>query len=136
MRVDSAYVSAHFSALAEQRWDDFWERVSPTVDWTVTGSHALSGHYQSIDDFKRATLARLAPRMKDGLALHVTGIIVDDANRACVELSAQSTQKSGKPFNNKYAWVVRYNDSGVLDQARAYLDGQLVDQAINENPGP
>ena len=136
MKVDSAYVRHHFAALAEQQWEEFWGKVSPTVDWTVMGSHALSGHYTSRDAFQKATLQRLNPRMQGGLGLTVTQVIVDADNRACVELSTEAKQKSGKPFDNKYAWIVRYNDEGVIDEVRAYLDGHLVNEAINENAGP
>ena len=136
MKVDAAFVRQHFAALAGQHPDEFWSKVSPSVDWTVMGSHALSGRYQSLDAFRRSTFARLEPRMQDGIALSMTQVIVDESNQACVELSVDSTQKSGKPFHNRYAWVVRYDDSGVIDQVRAYLDGHLVDQAIHENPGP
>ena len=137
MKVDTAYVTQHFSILATPHTDDFWAKVSPDVDWTVMGSHALSGHYTSLASFQQSTFSRLSARMADGIALHLVQVIVDPTTKAaCVELRSESTQKSGKPFNNRYAWVVRYNDDGVIDQVRAYLDGHLVNQAIEENPGP
>ena len=137
MKVSAAYVRQHFAVLASQQPADFFTKVSPSVDWTVMGSHALSGRYTSLESFQRSTFARLTSRMQEGMALRITQVIVDDSNRACVELSAEgSKQKNGKPFNNHYAWVVRYNDEGVIDEVRAYLDGHLVNEAINENPGP
>ena len=133
--VDEQYVREHFKLLAEANYAAFFERVSPAVQWTVMGSHALSGHYRSPADFHAATSARLNPRMQSPLALVLTSAIVS-GQQAAVELSADGQQKNGRPFNNKYCWVVLYDREGVIQTVRAYLDGVLVNEAINENPGP
>ena len=133
--VDEKYVRDHFQALGDSRWDDFFAHVSPTVDWTVMGSHALSARYTTVDHFKKATLARLNPRLQAPLALRLTNLIVS-GQQAAVELSASGVQKTGKPFENKYCWVVQYDEQGVITTARAYLDGELINQTIGENPGP
>ena len=135
VRVDEQYVRSHFQLLGEGRSDDFFARVSPTVDWTVMGSHALSGRYTELATFRQSTFGRLNPRMESPLALKVTNVIVS-GGQAAVELSADGKQKSGKPFDNKYCWVVRYDEKGMVVQVRAYLDGELVNETIRKNPGP
>ena len=100
------------------------------------GHHALSGTYNSVEAFNKNTAARLSPRMQGGkLALKLNNLIVD-GQQAVAELSADATQNNGKPFNNKYAWVLKYDDSGFINEVRAFLDGELVNEAINENEGP
>ena len=135
MTVDEQYVRSHFKLLADADYDGFFARVSPSVSWTVMGSHALSGQYNTPSEFHKHTSARLNPRMESPLALKLTNCIVS-GQQAAVELSATAQQKSGKPFDNKYCWVVHYDDEGVIKSVRAYLDGILVNQAINENSGP
>jgi len=132
--IDEQYVRQHFELLSGHA-DDFFARVSPTVDWTVMGSHALSGHYTSLQHFRESTFARLNPRMQSPLALKVSQVIVS-GQQAAVELSADGKQKNGSPFDNKYCWIVGYNEKGIVEAVRAYLDGILVNQAINENEGP
>ena len=36
-------------------------------------------------------------------------------------------------FDNKYSWCMRFDDSGKIAEVRAYLDSQMVKQAIEEN---
>ena len=36
-------------------------------------------------------------------------------------------------FDNTYAWCVRFDESGQIVEVRAYLDSQMVKQAIEEN---
>ena len=141
--VDEQYVRNHFQLLGDGHSNDFFARVSPTVDWTVMGSHALSGHYTTLDHFYKSTFARLNPRMSAPLALKLTNVIVNSNSHsggrgtvAAVELNAHGVQKSGKKFDNEYCWVVGYDEEGVITSVRAYLDGVLVNQTINENEGP
>ena len=135
--VDEPYVRNHFQSLGSGDYPTFFAHVSPTVDWTAMGSHALSGHYTSIQQFNHNTAERLNPRMQNPLQLKLTGCVVDGTSRrAAVELNADGVQKSGKRFDNKYCWVVQYDEEGVITTVRAYLDGELVNQAINENAGP
>ena len=133
--IDEQYVRTHFQLLGDGHGDDFFARVPPTVDWTVMGSHALSGHYHSLQHFQSSTFARLNPRMRSPLALKLTNVIVS-GRQAAVELSADGVQRSGKPFPNKYCWVVQYDHDGHIVVVRAYLDGELVNETINENQGP
>lgn len=41
----------------------------------------------------------------------------------------------GLPFENTYAWIVRFDEEGKVVQVRAYLDSTLVKQSIEENEG-
>ena len=42
---------------------------------------------------------------------------------------------TGLPFENAYAWVMRFDEDGTVREVRAYLDSALVKQAIEENEG-
>ena len=42
----------------------------------------------------------------------------------------------GMKFDNTYAWVMRFDESGMVVEVRAYLDSWMVKQAIEENEVP
>jgi ketosteroid isomerase-like protein len=58
----------------------------------------------------------------------------DPQDWATVELEADALQKNGNPYNQRYAWVMRFDDKGMIVQVRAYLDSALVQQAVDDNP--
>ena len=37
------------------------------------------------------------------------------------------------PFDNTYGWCMRFDSKGTIVEVRAYLDSQMVKQAIEEN---
>ena len=112
----------------------FFERWSPTVDCRIMGTHSLSGHYHTLSDF-RAQFARMAPRMQPGISMELTGLTVS-GRTAVVELLAKCTQMNGDPYPQTHCWVLRYDEAGLVGQARMYMDGVLIDQTIRNNPGP
>lgn len=40
----------------------------------------------------------------------------------------------GMPYPQRYAWVMRFDERGVIVQVRAYLDSALVQKAVESNP--
>src|SRR5919107_1730765 len=77
------------------------------------------------------TFGRLNKILKEGVVLRVTNVLVD-GDSAVVETESLSTALNGKPFNNRYCWIVRFSD-GTLVEVRAYLDSALVERLIDEN---
>ena len=63
--------------------------------------------------------------------LRVTHILVD-SDSAAVEMESLSAALNGKPFDNRYCWIVRFSD-GTIVEVRAYLDSALVQRLIEEN---
>jgi ketosteroid isomerase-like protein len=52
-------------------------------------------------------------------------------NRAIVELRSMATAKSGLRFDNRYCWIVDFDDLHIL-RVRAYLDSALVAKLFEE----
>jgi len=50
-----------------------------------------------------------------------------------VELHSLATAKNGMRFDNRYCWVV-YFENGVIVRIRAYLDSAMVARLFEENP--
>lgn len=134
MTLEKAYVETLFANLAEGRQQEFFAHVADDVDWTVMGTHPLSGRYRSREEFFASTFARLNPRLKEGVVLVVRNVLVD-GDQAAVELDALSTQNNGRPFANQYCWVCRFDGDQIVE-VRAFLDSELVRETIEGNDGP
>lgn len=126
-----AFVSAMFDHLAKGDAAAFFEHVSPNVDWTVMGTHPLAGRYASLADFRRATFDRLGPCLREPIRLRLTALHVD-GSVAVAELAAEAEARNGRPFDNRYCWVMEF-DQAVIVRVRAYLDSAMVARLIAEN---
>ena len=111
--------------------DKFFSHVADNVSWTVMGTHPLAGIYKSKNDFILNTFQRLNKLLKEGVILKVNNIIVQN-DTAVVEMESLSTALNGKPFNNTYCWVCRFEDD-IIIEVHAYVDSALVQRLINEN---
>jgi hypothetical protein len=110
----------------------FFEHVADDVDWIVMGTHPLAAHYHSKKAFIAGTFDKLAQVLPQGAQLQLEHLIVKD-DQAVVELHSLATAKNGMRFDNRYCWVV-YFENGVIVRIRAYLDSALVARLFEENP--
>jgi uncharacterized protein len=110
----------------------FFEHVADNVDWIVEGTHPLAGHYLSKKAFIEGTFAKLDQVLPQGAQLQVENLIVKD-DQAVVELHSLATAKNGMRFDNRYCWVVYFQD-GLIVRVRAYLDSAMVARLFEENP--
>ena len=131
MTVQPSYVKSLFANLENGKSDVFFEHVADDVDWTVMGTHPLAGDYHTKANFLTHTFGRLNKILNEGVILRVTNVLVD-GDSAAVEMESLSTALNGKPFNNRYCWIV-YFSNGTIVQVRAYLDSELVQRLIDEN---
>jgi ketosteroid isomerase-like protein len=132
MAITPERVREIFKGLESGDGAAFFERVADNVDWTVMGTHPLAGHYHSKKDFIAGTFAKLGQVLVQGAQLHVEHLIVKD-DQAAVELRSLATAKNGMRFDNRYCWIVDFQDS-VIVRVRAYLDSAMVARLFDENP--
>jgi len=57
----------------------------------------------------------------------------EDQEWAAVEMTADSVCKNGMIYDQTYAWIVRFNEQGLIVQTRAYVDTQLVKDVFESN---
>ena len=115
----------------------FFESVEDKVDWWIVGHTKMSGQYNSKQDFLDATLAILNGKMLDGpltfRLLNVVGGGADD-EWATVEMEAIDAKcRNGMPYAMRYCWNVRFGGNGMIQQVRAYIDTQLLAEAMEQN---
>src|ERR687897_2882430 len=134
MPVQASYVEGLFANLENGKSEAFFEHVADDVSWTVMGTHPLAGNYRTKADFLTHTFARLDKILKEGVVLRVTNILIA-GDSAAVEMESLSTALNGKPFDNRYCWIV-YFSNGTIVEVRAYLDSALTQRLIEENEPP
>jgi ketosteroid isomerase-like protein len=132
MSISLDQVREIFKGLENGDGAAFFKQVADDVDWTVMGTHPLAGHYRSKKDFIAGTFAKLGQVLPQGAQLQVEHLIVKD-DQAVVELHSLATAKNGMRFDNRYCWVVYFQD-GVIVRVRAYLDSAMVARLFEENP--
>jgi uncharacterized protein len=132
MAITNDSVREIFKGLESGDGAAFFEHVAEDVDWTVMGTHPLAGHYQSKKAFIDGTFARLHKVLPRGTQLHVEHLFVQ-ADEAVVELHSLATARNGMRFDNRYCWVIYFQD-GLIVRVRAYLDSAMVAQLFKENP--
>jgi len=89
---------------------------------TTMGTTAISGVRGKADALKAAAFAlELFPK---GIPT-VIHTMVGEGDRLVVEAESFATHVSGKPYNNKYLFLMRFRD-GKLIEMKEYLDTQLA----------
>ena len=132
MTITPDRVREIFKGLEKGDGAAFFEQVADDVDWIVMGTHPLAGHYHSKRDFIAGTFAKLAQVLPQGAQLHVEHLLVKD-DQAVVELHSLATAKNGMRFDNRYCWIVYFQDARIV-RVRAYLDSAMVARLFEENP--
>jgi uncharacterized protein len=132
MAITRESVREIFKGLENGDGSAFFQHVSDNVDWTVMGTHPLAGHYLSKKAFIEGTFAKLGQVLPHGAQLHTENVVVE-GDQAVVELHSLATAKNGMRFDNRYCWVVNFQD-GLIALVRAYLDSALVARLFEENP--
>ncbi|KAI1335923.1 hypothetical protein F5Y15DRAFT_419380 [Xylariaceae sp. FL0016] len=124
-----------FAHLTRGDAPGFYAHVADDVDWTVMGTHALSGHYGDKATFMARSLARIGGVLDGPMKLEVKSVIGGESEAwAVVEMVAEARCKNGMKYDNTYSWSTRWED-GKIVEVRAYLDGLLLNRALQENEG-
>ena len=134
MKLTKQFVEKLFRNLENGHHDQFFSQVAPNVLWEVMGTHPLAGVYHGKQEFLDHTFVRLKKLLKGGPVLKVSNILIaEDTPIVIVEMVQLSYSINGRPFNNTYCWLVKFENE-VIVHVRAYLDSALVQALVNENP--
>lgn len=122
-----------FSSFLDQP-EKSWERFSPNVDCVVTGSHSCSGHFTTLAAFKEHTMGRMKNIWKGPARLRIRNVIGGgDQHTACIEFIAEAECKNGLLFLMDEVMIVTFDEEGVVVKMRVYVDGALINKALEEN---
>ena len=105
------------SHLASDNPAPFFDRVSPNVVWDVMGTHPAAGHFTNLESWKQGALGTINKCLDRPLELKVRNVCGGgDQDWACVELMADSVAKNGMEYQQRYSWVMRFDEKGVIVQ--------------------
>jgi len=98
---------------------DFYNEDS--IIWTA-GDNDIGGtrSKKEIVDFAEGILAAFPT----GIIFNITGITAEN-ERVAVEVSGEAVHASGKPYNNKYHFLLTIKDGKILE-LKEYMDTQLA----------
>ncbi|KAJ5151970.1 hypothetical protein N7492_010265 [Penicillium capsulatum] len=128
---------------------EFFAHVSPSVHWTIQGTHPAAGVYTNRSVLE-ATFARIAATgsMQRPLAARLINVIgggdeewsVEELQvqgfpvyPICLILIPRFRARIGLIFDNHYPWATRWDSERCIVEARAYLDSALVAAALQQN---
>lgn len=137
MAPNKEQIAQLFSKLSDPNTTkSFFDSVDENVTWFVLGNTAISGQYDSKKAFFDGTFEILNGKVLDGpLRLKTVSIVGGgESEWATVELEAiDSTCKNGMPYPMKYCWVIKFGEKDLITVVRAYVDTQLLTEAIASN---
>ncbi|SMR42918.1 unnamed protein product [Zymoseptoria tritici ST99CH_1A5] len=134
MAPSKAEIESFCASLATSDPSPFFDRVSKNVQWTVLGTHPAAGHFTSLEDWKKGALGVINDVLSAPLQLKVVNVVGGgDEDWALLELEANAVCKNGMDYPQRYAWVMRFDSSGMIVQVRAYLDSALVQKAVDSD---
>ena len=117
--------AGEFSAVTDLMADD--------LQWSIIGSTAISGSYNSRQAFLDAVNHTLLPVMKTRLQPKVDRILAD-GDTVAVFFTSHAETHSGPDYDQSYCWLLDVAD-GRIQRGRAYLDTALVDAVLTPGGG-
>jgi ketosteroid isomerase-like protein len=129
MAISEYEVRRIFAHLGNDDPEPFWACVADDVYGIVLGTHPLAGEYAGKENFRKHTLARLAPYFDAPLKLYIREVVVA-GDRAAVELYTIATARNGVRFNCACCWICEF-ENGRITGVRSYLDSALVQQLLD-----
>src|SRR5580765_4003674 len=103
------------------------DSMADDFSWTVMGTNKWSGAYEG----KQAVLNELLAPLRSQLEGQYTSAhrFIAENDLVVVECEGHAVTKTGKPYNNKYCFVIRVVD-GKLRELTEYADTELVAAAL------
>lgn len=121
--LEHAYASASlgdggplFAALADD------------AQWTIIGTTALSGVFRGKKEIAERLFGNLRARLA-GPVKFTPERFVAEGDVVVMQARGQATSKTGKPYNNVYCIVARFDDGKIVEMID-YIDTELITSAL------
>ncbi len=115
-----------FAAWAAGEMNAVFNLLADDVRWTVIGSTRVSRSYQSKREFVEGAVQPLTAQLATPIKPTVLDVIAD-GEKVAVQWDGRASAKNGKPYNQRYCWVMRL-EGGRVREGIAYLDTELISQ--------
>jgi hypothetical protein len=113
-----------YSELSKGNSGPFLKNLAEDVRWTIMGTARWSKTYEGKQAILTELLGPLFAQFADQYTATAHRFIAED-DLVVVEVSGRVNTKSGKPYNNSYCYIFRFDD-GKIQEVKEYLDTQLA----------
>ncbi|HQR97485.1 MULTISPECIES: nuclear transport factor 2 family protein [unclassified Polaromonas] len=128
-QTNKQLMQAIFAELAQGNGRPFVDAMADDFCWILPGRTAWSRRYEGKQAVRDELLRPLFAQFADTYTNQATRFIAE-GDMVVVECCGQVNTKKGKPYNNTYCYVCRF-EGGQLRELVEYLDTQLVDAALD-----
>lgn len=118
-----------YDEMAKGNTKPFGDALADNVKWTLTGSTDWSKTYDGKDAVYKELITPLFEKFADQYTTELVRMIAED-DFVSVEFKGSVTTKTGKPYNNSYCYIYRFED-GKIAEITEYFDTELVSKALD-----
>jgi uncharacterized protein len=129
---NKAMMAQIYAELARGNSRPFVEGLADDVRWTITGKTKWSRTYEGKETVIKELLGPLRSQFAEPYRATAERIIAE-GDCVVAEVRGYVTTKAGKPYNNRYCFVLRLAE-GKVRELTEYLDTELVSAALGD-PG-
>jgi len=127
-------MSEIFAALAEGDGNPFAEAMSDDFSWTIAGSATQwAGTWRGKRAVQEQLLRPLFAQFERPYRNRAVSLTAEE-DRVVVECRGEVVTKSGRPYNNQYCYVCRFDEQGHLASLVEYADTALMEEALEPPP--
>jgi ketosteroid isomerase-like protein len=126
---NKALMEEVFAALAEGNGRPFLDVLAEDVRWRIIGTTEWSGTW----DGKTAVRNRLLDPLFDQFATRYRNRahrLIAEGAHVVIECRGDVTTREGRPYNNTYCYVCRF-DGGKVRELTEYCDTELLTKALD-----
>jgi uncharacterized protein len=122
----------------EKAFRDWQEGIGYITDlladdlrWTIVGRSRSSGTYEGKEAFVDEVLGPFGARFSQPFRPVAVRGVYADGDTVVVLWDGEGTRLDGKPYENTYAWFMRFQD-GLIVEATAFFDSIAFNELWTE----
>jgi ketosteroid isomerase-like protein len=116
-------------------WEDgtgsIHDLLADDVRWTIVGRSQVSKTFDTKEQFIGEVLQPFGARFSQPFRPVAVHGVYADADTVVVLWDGEGTRLDGKPYENTYAWFMRF-DEGLVVEATAFFDSIAFNELWNE----
>jgi len=123
-----AVAKTFFDGLSSGDAEAAFGAIDVNVEYTLTGTTALSGTYHGLKEVEEKLLGPLSEMLESDLKLTAHEYIVD-GDRVAVRATGEAKGKYGA-YNNSYCFLIKVAN-GKITHLQEFLDTVLVETSLS-----
>ncbi len=105
--------------------------LAEDLRWTIVGRSRVPKTFESKEEFVGEVLAPFGARFSEPFRPVKVRGVYEDGDTVIVVWDGEGTRLDGKPYENAYAWFMRFRE-GLVVEATAFFDSIAFDELWDE----